>query len=269
MSLALATQAAAQWQKVPDKNVPRVAGKPNLAAPAPRIDRRTPDLSGVWLPDPDPNGKPAGLEQIVFPRAFIDVTAEYPRGEIALQPKADEIFRQRLASGGKDMPAAYCKPSGMPGVNAAPLPYKIVQTPKLILILYEGDTDFRQIFLDGRKPVDDPLPRWMGYSTGRWDGDTLVVDTTNLTDLTGLGGNGRAMYHSGVIHLVERFTRLDPDTMQYEATVEDLKTWTRPFTISFQLRREPDYGMFEYACHEGNYGMRNILSASRTTESRK
>jgi len=117
VSLALATQASAQWQKVPDKNVPIEAGKPNLGARPPRVDRKTPDLSGVWLPDPDPKGKPGGLEQLVFPRYFIDITADYERGAVALQPQAGETLNKRLASEGKDQPAAYCKPGGAPAVN--------------------------------------------------------------------------------------------------------------------------------------------------------
>ena len=95
---------------------------------------------------------------------------------------------------------------------------------------------------------------------------TLVVDTTNLPDLTGVGANGRAIFHSAALHLVERFTRVDADTIQYELTIDDPTIWTRPWTMAFPLKREPGYGMFEYACHEGNYGLRNILSGSRADE---
>jgi hypothetical protein len=248
ISLALATHVSAQWQKVPDKNVPIDAGKPNLAARAPRVDRHTPDLSGVWLPDPDPNGKPNGLEQIVFPRYFIDVTADYERGAIALQPQADATFRQRLASQGKDQPAAYCKPTGVPQINSTPLPFKIVQTPKLILMLYEGDTDFRQIFLDARKPVEDPLPRWMGYSTGRWEGDTLVVDTVGFNDGLWLDGIG----HPGTsaLRLTERFRRPDAGHLAIETTIDDPGAYTKPFTYTETLTLQTDSDLLEYYCTE-------------------
>jgi hypothetical protein len=236
ISLALAMHASAQWQKVPDKNVPIEAGKPNLAARAPRVNRSTPDLSGVWFPDPDPNGKPGGLEQIVFPRYFVNVTADYQPGAVVLQPEADATFKKRLASEGKDQPAAYCKPDGAPAINSAPLPFKIVQTPKLVMILYESNTDFRQVFLDGRKPVEDPLPRWMGYSTGRWDGDTLVVDTVGFNEKTELQG----FRHTEALHMVERFRRTDFDVIQYEVTIDDPNVFEKPYTLArtFGLRAD-------------------------------
>jgi len=88
----------------------------------------------------------------------------------------------------------------------------------------------------------------------------------NVTDKTGVGANGRALFHSAALHLVERFTRTAPDTLHYTVTIDDPQTWTRPWTMSFPLQRDDAYGMFEYACHEGNYGLRNILSASRADE---
>jgi hypothetical protein len=105
----------------------------------------------------------------------------------------------------------------------------------------------------------------MGDSRGHWDGHTLVVVTKNLNGMTGVGGNGGGR-SSGQMTITERFTMLDANTLQYTATIDDPGTWTRPWTLSFPWKREPVYGMFEYACHEGNYAMRNILSASRAAE---
>jgi hypothetical protein len=105
----------------------------------------------------------------------------------------------------------------------------------------------------------------MGDSRGRWDGNTLVVVTTNFNGMTGVGGNGGGR-SSARLTITERFTMLDANTLQYTATVDDPGTWTRPWTLSFPWKREPVYGMFEYACHEGNYAMRNMLSASRAAE---
>jgi hypothetical protein len=120
---------------------------------------------------------------------------------------------------------------------------------------------------EGRRPrLSSQFRFYMGDSRGRWDGDTLVVETTNLTAMTGVGANGRALFHSDQLRLVERFTRIDADTIRYELTIDDPVMWTRPWTMAFPLKREPDYGMFEYACHEGNYGLRNILSGSRADE---
>jgi hypothetical protein len=140
---------------------------------------------------------------------------------------------------------------------------QIVQSPGWVAVRNEMIHEVRMIPLDGRPHTPAAVRGYMGDSRGRWDGATLVVDTTNFNGKTGIGANGRAVYHSDALHVVERFTRTDPDTIQYEATIEDPKTWTRPFTIAFPLKRDPGYGMFEYACHEGNYGLRNILSAAR------
>lgn len=120
--------------------------------------------------------------------------------------------------------------------------------------------------LDGRPHLPASIRQYMEDSRGHWEGDVPIVDTTNLTGRTGIGANGRAIYHSDALHLVERFTRVDADTIQHEAIIDDPGTWTRPFTIAFPLQRDPGYRMFEYACHEDNYGMRNILSASRAAD---
>src|SRR5688572_28955345 len=176
--LCFSIEASAQWTKVPDPNVPRTRdGKPNLTAKAPKGRDGKPDLSGVWLADPDPQGKPSGIEQMVFSKFFVNIAAELRPEDLQLQPWAAEVFKTRLQGGGKDSPIAHCKPTGLPTLNFVPVPFKIVQAPQLILTLYEENTVFRQIFMDGRQPVKDPEPRYMGYSVGKWEGDTLVVDT--------------------------------------------------------------------------------------------
>ena len=143
---------------------------------------------------------------------------------------------------------------------------QIVQGPGWVGLRNEMIHEARMIPTDGRKHVSTAIRTYMGDSVGHWDAATLVVDTTNFNGRTGIGANGRAIYHSDALHVVERFTRVDANTIQYEATVDDPKTWTRPFTIAFPLKRDMSYGMFEYACHEGNYGLRNILSAARAAE---
>jgi hypothetical protein len=127
----------------------------------------------------------------------------------------------------------------------------------------------RVIPLDGRPHVGPRIRQYMGDSRGRWEGNTLVVHTTNLNGRTGAQGNGNLLPLSEAAELTERFTRTGPDTIQYEVTVNDPKTWTRPWTASFPLQRDPKYAFFEYACHEGNYAMKDILSASRADERHK
>jgi len=123
----------------------------------------------------------------------------------------------------------------------------------------------RVVPLDGRPHLPATVTSYMGDSRGHWEGNTLVVVTKNLNGMTGVGGNGGGRT-SGRLTITERFSMLDANTLQYTATIDDPGTWTRPWTLSLPWKREPVYGMFEYACHEGNYAMRNMLSASRAAE---
>ena len=142
---------------------------------------------------------------------------------------------------------------------------EIVQGPGVVVIRNEMIHEARVVPLDGRPPLPGNLKSYMGDSRGHWEGNTLVVVTKNLNGRTGVGGNGGGR-SSERITITERFTLLDKDTLQYTATIDDPGTWTQPWTLSFPWKREPMYGMFEYACHEGNYAMRNMLSISRAAE---
>jgi hypothetical protein len=155
-----------------------------------------------------------------------------------------------------------CITRGVPE-GMLPGPYnnniQLVQTPGYVMILTEMIHDARIVPLDGRPHNAAPLQQWMGDSRGRWDGDTLVVDTTNFTDRTNFRGSG------STLHLVERFTRLDRDALEYRFTVDDPQTWTRPWTVAYPMVRTNGL-IYEFACHEGNYGLRNILSYARAVE---
>ena len=142
---------------------------------------------------------------------------------------------------------------------------EIVQGPGYVVIRNEMIHEARVVPLDGRPDLAANITSYMGASRGRWDGNTLVVVTKNLNGMTGVGGNGGGRT-SGRLSITERFTMLDANTLQYTATIDDPGTWTRPWTLSFPWKREPKYGMFEYACHEGNYAMRNMLTISRAAE---
>jgi len=142
---------------------------------------------------------------------------------------------------------------------------EIVQGPGYVVIRNEMIHEARVVPLDGRPDLAANITSYMGASRGRWEGNTLVVVTKNLNGMTGVGGNGGGRT-SGRLSITERFTMLDANTLQYTATIDDPGTWTRPWTLSFPWKREPKYGMFEYACHEGNYAMRNMLTISRAAE---
>lgn len=143
---------------------------------------------------------------------------------------------------------------------------QIFQIPGFVIVQIEMIHETRVIPLDGRPHLASNIRSYMGDSRGRWDGDTLVVETTNVNGKVGLTRNGNTTPASDQLRLVERFTRRAADTLQDEATIEDPVIWTRPWTVSLPLRLQPDYDMFEYSCHEGNYGMRNILAGERAAE---
>jgi hypothetical protein len=250
-ALLVAAPAGAQWAKTPDRAIPRTtSGEADLMAPAPRMPDGKPDLSGVWMPDAEP--LPPGVQAVEgdqpFPRHMINIAADLEPEDVPLQPWAAELLRQRLDSAGTTSPMAYCKPTGVPWINAIPLPYKIVQTRRLILILYEEGTVFRQIFLDGRKPVEDAVPRWMGYSTGQWDGDQLVVETVGLTDQSWLDGMGHP--HSDRLRIIERFRRHDAGHLSIATTIDDPGAYTRPMTYTITTTAVPDEDLLEYFCTE-------------------
>jgi hypothetical protein len=149
---------------------------------------------------------------------------------------------------------------------------EIVQAPGYVVLRHEMIHESRIIPLDGRPHPAPGIRLYMGHSRGRWDGDTLVVETANFTDKVAIGSNGAGYpgdpgHHSEALRLVERFTRTGENTLEYRATVEDSQTWTKPWTLLIRLTRSHDYQVHEYACHEGNYAMRNILSGARAEES--
>ena len=250
-----ALNASAQWAKYMDNSVPRTSdGKPNLAAKTPTARDGKPDLSGVWQSDKDPVGLPPGIQTVESitglnaPRYFVDVMADLKPTEVPFQPAAAAAFVQRLQNGGKDDPAAHCMPTGVPANMNLPIPFKIIQTPGVVVILYEENAASRQVFLNPRKTVSDPQPRWMGYSTGRWEGDTLVVDSTGFTEKSWLDRIGHT--HSDAMRVTERFRRRDFGHLEVEVTIEDPKTYTKPIKYLQKATLTPEEDLMEYFCTE-------------------
>ncbi len=143
---------------------------------------------------------------------------------------------------------------------------QIFQLPGFVIIRNEMIHETRVIPLDGRPHVSAKIRSYMGDSRGHWEGDTLVIESTNFNGKVGITRNGNTLPTSPEMRIVERIARVDATTLQYQATVTDPATWTRPWTVSLPLRSQPQYGMFEYACHEGNYAMKHILSGARADE---
>jgi len=230
---ATGSAASAQWTKIP-QTVPRTPdGKPNLFAPAPKLPDGHPDLSGVWAA---PGGK-----------YVQNVAADLKPGDVPYQPWAKALVDSRAggARGGED-PDANCLAPGVPRIDYAPPPWKIVQGNGFIAILYEAFNLWRQIYMDGREPVRDPNPSWLGYSVGRWDGDTLVVETT--------GHNGRAWLDqlgkptTEALRVTERFHRRDVGHMDIQITIDDAKAYTRPWTVTVPVTFQPGAELLEFIC---------------------
>jgi len=240
---------AAQWINHPTRGLPRHAdGTPDLTAAVPRTREGIPDLSGVWQPAGDPTGTGGGVEGIVAPRYLIDITRDLKPEGVPFQPWAADVYRQRNANFRTENPLIRCLPAGVPRLNAYTHPYKIVQTPELIVMLYESQTTFRQIFVDGRELPHDPQPSWMGYSVGRWEGDVLVVESAGFNDQTWLDGAGHP--HSDAMRLTERFRRHDLGHMDIDIVIDDPKAYTKPLQYVQPQVLLTDTDLIEYVCAE-------------------
>jgi len=230
---ALSASAAAQWIGYPTPGIPRTAdGTPNLNAPAPRsADGRHPDLSGIW--------------QTTSGKWLVNIGAGI---DVPFTPRSRAIFQERQANNGKDRPSGRCISHGVTDFHALATPTKYIQTPSVTVILFESYNHYRQIMTDGRPLPKDPEPAWLGYSVGRWEGDTFVVDSNGLSDKTWLDDGGHP--HSDALRIQERFHRRDFGHMDLSVTVDDPKMYTRPFTIKVTELLLPDTDILESVCNE-------------------
>ena len=217
---------------VRDARLPRMAdGRPDLNAPAPKAPDGKPDLSGIWHSTSDKFQKDLAADGIKVP----------------LQPWAAALFKERQANKGKDNPAARCLPRGVPAAMLLPgYPWKVVQTPEVIMVLFHEGLHYRQIFTDGRGSPEDPGLTWLGYSIAKWQDDTLIVDTTGFNDQIWLDDIGHP--HSEALHVIERFRRRTVGTMDLEITVDDPKAYTEAWTASARLELLPDTELTETTC---------------------
>jgi len=270
----MAVALFAQWPDYKTSGVPRTPeGKPILDGPTPKTPDGHPDFSGVWAlrggpggpgggagrggqkggpkgqppadappapPPPPPSGPPVA--------SFKNIGQGFKEG-LPLLPWAADLLTKRKAENSKDNPDAHCLPLGLMQLHMHPQPRKIIQTPGLMLILYEAQAGVRQIFMDGRSlPNNDPQPWWYGYSIGKWDGDTLVVETTGFRDDVWLDIDGTPLTSTG--KLTERFRRPNYGTLEIDVTVEDPKVYTKPYTVRVNHRIMPDTDLIEFICGE-------------------
>ena len=252
----LAMPVAAQWIGYPTAGVPRTRdGKPDLAARPPRAADGTPDLSGVWQNE---GIGPPGAEGTGAPpkTVFFDLVHGM-NGAPPFQPWAATLAAQRKRDEAKDNPDARCFPLGPLQMLAHPLPKKILQSPGLVVILHERNMEFRQIFTDGRRLPADPQPSWYGYSSGRWEGDTLVVETNGLRD--GLWADFYGSPLTDQARMTERIRRPNYGTLEIQVTIDDPKAYTKPWTVNVNQRIALDTDLLEYACLENEKDVPHLV----------
>jgi hypothetical protein len=233
------------------------------------------DVGGVTSPPPHwlERGVPSRQSSLIVQPANGRMPAMTPEGAARQKTAGGTYVKQTGFNSASELgPYDRCISRGVVG-SMMPVVYnngnEIVQAPGLVAFRNEMIHEVRIIPLDGRQPLPAGMKSYMGSSRGHFEGNTLVVRTTNLNGKTGMQGNGMMLIPSDSIVIEERFTPVSANVLQYEVTIDDPKTWTAPWKVSFPLKRDQDYQMFEYACHEGNYAMRNTLSGSRADEGRR
>ena len=273
----------AQWPAHPTRGVPRTPdGKPILDGPTPKTADGKPDLSGIWqngrgggggqrgaaaatpgatpgaAPAPAPAAAPAASAAAPAPppaapagppaATFGNAGGGFKDG-LPFQPWAADLVKKRMADNSKDNPDAHCLPMGFLQFHNHPQPRKIIQNPDVTLIIYEANSGLRQIFTDGRQlPPKDAEPWWYGYSVGKWEGDTLVVETTGFLDGGWLDVRGSPLTEAAKV--TERFRRPNYGNLEIEITVDDPKAYTKPWTVKVSQRIMPDTELIEFICEE-------------------
>jgi hypothetical protein len=243
-----------QWLGHPTAGVPRNAdGSPDLTAPAPRLADGKPDFSGIWHTavrnpcNPDASRFIECGSEIGGSPLALNLGGNMPGG-LPYQPWAAALVKQRTADFSADDPHVRCLPDNPPRPWGMPHLTKAVHTPRLLVLLYEVNAMYRQIFIDGRPQPVDPNPAWNGYSTAAWEGDTLVIQTAGFRDDLWIDMGGSPM--SSAAKMTERLRRPNYGTLEVEITVDDPKVYTRPWTVSMNQRIQLDTELMDEFCLE-------------------
>ncbi len=250
---------AAQWIRYPTAGVPRAAdGTPNMSAPAPRTADGKPDFSGIWTSDEiDPRrpNVPPNPHDATTSRRMINLGVELPGG-LPYQPWLATQVKEHRANNARNDPHVRCMPLNFLRAYGMPHLLKFVQTPNLLLVLNEWNAMYRQVFTDGRPLPEDPNPSWMGYSSARWSGDTLVVDTIGLRDGLWIDWGGAVLTESAKVR--EEFRRPDFGHMEISVTVDDPKAYTRPWTVLIKERLIVDAELIDEICLENERSLQHM-----------
>jgi len=242
-----ATFLSAQWLDYPTPNVPHSAdGKPNLNAPAPRTADGKPDFSGMWGWVTRSNCL-GHCDDFQVSREFINIASSLAPNKLPYQPGVADLVKKRSAQQDLD-PNVHCMPRDAPRIWTDDYYKRIFMAPDRMIILTERNMQYRQIFMDGRRLPEDPNPIWNGYSTAKWDGDTLVVDTIGFKDDLWLDANGNPL--SSAARMTERIRRPNYGTLSLEITINDPKNYTAPWTVKFEEPLILDSELLDYYCLE-------------------
>jgi hypothetical protein len=255
--MSFASEAAAQWLNRPTPGVPRKAdGKVDMTAPAPRMADGKPDLSGIWA-TAEPNRGPqasarAGEERsddknIAASRQMRNIGIDLPGG-LPYQPWQLPIVKERTDNEAIDDPHIRCLPDNFLRAYGLPHLLKFVHSPQLLVVLNEMNAGYRQVFTDGRPLPKDPTPSWQGYSSAKWSGDTLVIDTIGLRDDTWIDWNGSALTEAAKVR--EEIRRPDFGHLDITVTVDDPKAYTKPWTVTLRQRIVVDAELIDEICLE-------------------
>ena len=249
--------AAGQWLNYPTPGIPRTPdGKPNLSAPAPRGAGGKPDLSGLWEMEHNRPCAPEGCADQQTSHEFSNIGSSLKDG-LPYRPSVAEMVKARTPENRVDDPLAHCLPIGPVRLHTFTGFKKITQTPQLVAILYEYNATYRQIIIDGRPVPVDPNPAWNGYSSGKWEGDTLVVETNGLRDGQWLDMAGSPL--SDAARITERFRRVNYGTLEIELTVDDLKTYTKPWMVKLKQTIKLDTDLLDYICIENEKDIQHLV----------
>jgi hypothetical protein len=253
---AIPALLSAQWLKYPTAGVPKTpSGVPNLGAPTPRTADGKPDFSGIWEAE-NTNCPPDGCPDMPSSREFTNIGARLPGG-LPYQLWAAELVKKRMADNGKDDPVSHCMPAGALRLLTYPPYRKIVQMPGLMVILSERDVTYRQIFTDGRPLPQDPNPSFAGYSSGHWEGDTLVVQTIGFRDGMWLDRSGSPL--TDAAKMTERFRRVNYGNLEIEITMDDPKAYTAPWTVTLHQFIVLNTELLEYFCQENEKDLQHLV----------
>jgi hypothetical protein len=239
----LTATLSAQWRNVVTDGVPiGPGGKPDMSAPAPRTSDGKPDLSGIYQPNY---------------RYFQNLAADVGIENVPMTPEARKIHAARVTGElGYEEPDAHCLPQGVPKINSAPVPFKIVQTPKLVVVVYEAFNLWRQLHLDGREFDPDMNPTWLGYSKARWEGDELVVETRGLNGKQWLDHGG--LPTSDKLTVVERFRRPTFGRLEIQLLITDPTYYTKPWTATTNATLLTNTELFEFICNENERSTKHM-----------